>query len=85
MLGSVTGWYDGDAHTVVHRAFFLGEGKKAVERDVLSDLERLREYLKGVWRVMVIYDLVIREAGGDPDWAKECKHVFHQVFWVRYK
>jgi len=98
MLYSVAGDFDGDAQSVVHRAFFYEELKEGwkdgahrnrcageVERDILRDLERLREYLKGVWRLMVIYDLVIREAGGDPDWENECKQVFAWVFGVRYE
>jgi hypothetical protein len=98
MLYSVAGYFDGDAQSVVHRVFFFEEPMEGwkddahrnrcageVERDILSDLERLREYLKGVWRLMVIYDLVIREAGGDPDWENECKQVFAWVFKVRYE
>jgi hypothetical protein len=98
MLYSVAGYFDGDAQSVVHRVFFYEEPKEGwkdgahrnrcageVERDILSNLERLREHLKGVWKLMVIYDLVIREAGGDPDWENECKQVFAWVFGVRYE
>lgn len=98
MLYSVAGYFDGDAQSVVHRVFFFEEPKEGwkdgahrnrcageVEKDILSDLDRLKEYLKGVWRLMVIYDLVIREAGGDPDWENECKQVFSWVFGVRYQ
>jgi hypothetical protein len=98
MLYSVAGYFDGDAQSVVHRVFFFEEPKEGwkdgahrtrcaggVERNILSDLERLGEYLKGLWRLMVIYDLFIREAGGDPDWETECEGVLACVFGVRYE
>jgi hypothetical protein len=90
MLQSVAGRYDGDAQTLVHRQFFLGDldrsfGCGEVPRgDLLEDLEQLTEYLKGVWRVMVTYDVVIREAGGDPKWEKECEFTIAYMFKVRY-
>ncbi|RDW73662.1 hypothetical protein BP5796_07104 [Coleophoma crateriformis] len=87
MLRSVAGNYDGDAQCLVHRDFFCTkEGQHYTSpnvpyKDVLAEenMGAVREYLKGVWRVMVIYDIVIREAGGDPDWD----HEFNSVF--RYK
>lgn len=39
-------------------------------------MEALREYLKGVWRALVVYDIVIGEAGCDPDWDNELSCVF---------
>jgi hypothetical protein len=91
MLMDVAGSYDGDAQTLVHRVFFLGDPGESFgwrdvpERDVLVDMERVREYLKGVWRVMVTYDVVIREAGGDPAWEKECEFAFSNILGVRYE
>jgi hypothetical protein len=91
MLRNVAGSYDGDAQTLVHRVFFLGGPAESYwwgqtsSRDVLGDLEVLREYLKGIWRVMVIYDVIIREAGGDPTWEKECEWAFNAMFGVRYE
>jgi hypothetical protein len=35
--------------------------------------------------VMVIYDVVIREVGGDPTWEKECEWAFNAMFGVRYE
>jgi hypothetical protein len=90
MLQSVAGRYDGDAQTIIHRLFLLGDpvisfGHAEVsKKDVLVDLEKLIEYLKGVWRVMITYDVVIREAGGDPRWEKECEFAFSFMFGVRY-
>jgi hypothetical protein len=91
MLSNVAGSYDGDAQTLVHRVFFLGDPAESSwwgqtsSRDVFGDLEGLREYLKGIWRVMVIYDVVIREAGGDPTWEKECEWAFNTMFRVQYE
>jgi len=91
MLRNVAGSYDGDAQTLVHRVFFLGDPAKLYgwgetpSRDVLGDLEGLSEYLKGVWRVMVTYDVVIREAGGDPTWERECEWAFRGMFGVRHE
>lgn len=55
------------------------------DRDVLEDLEALREYLKGIWRVMVVYDMLVKEAGGDPNWEKECKVAFWFLFAVKWE
>jgi hypothetical protein len=51
-------------------------------RDVLVDLEKLIEYLKCAWRVMITYDVVIRDAGGDPRWEKECDFAFRYMLGV---
>lgn len=91
MLYSVAGQYDGDAQTLVHRHFFYSnhespdEAQGTPSRDVMADVEGLREYLKGVWRVMVVYDVVIREAGGDPEWERECDQVLSGMFGVPWK
>ncbi|KAK8023771.1 hypothetical protein PG993_011837 [Apiospora rasikravindrae] len=77
LLGSVAGEYDGDAQNLVHWDYFFTRGEDDYNRDevkdVLADMEGLREYLKGVWRILVVYDLVVREAGGDPELAEMCK------------
>jgi len=36
-------------------------------------MEGLKEYLKGIWRILAVYDLVVREAGGDPGLEEMCK------------
>lgn len=88
MLSSVAGSYDGDAQTLVHREFFLGDSSTAatfgdtLNIDVVGDMEKLKEYLKGIWRVMITYGIVIREAGGDPNWEVECRDAFGQMFGV---
>lgn len=83
LLGSVAGTYDGDGQNLVHWEFFrsreegqFGQYDMGTDKDVLEDMEALREYLKGIWRVMVTYDVVIREAGGDPEWEKACMDAF---------
>jgi hypothetical protein len=48
-------------------------------RDIFEDMQGVKEYLKGVWRVMVTYDVIIREAGGDPTWQKECEGFFGYI------
>ena len=92
MLGSVACTYDMDAHTLPHREFFLAKpcpkqdiGVQITQpkKDVLGDMDELKEYLKGVWRIMVTYDLIIREEGGDPDWEGEFKRALWQMFSVR--
>jgi hypothetical protein len=91
MLMAVAGSYDGDAQTLVHRVFFLGNSTQSFgwrdvpTNDVLANLDVAREYLKGVWRVMITYDVVIRETGGDPMWEEECEMVFQSILGVRYE
>lgn len=91
MLTAVAGSYDGDAQTLVHRVFFLGDSAQTFgwrdvpTNDVLADMDVAREYLKGIWRVMITYDVVITEAGGDPMWEEECEMVFQSILGVRYE
>lgn len=90
MLSAATGRYDDDAQNLVHCAFFCARGAdgageprwagEAEAKDVLADLEGLREYLKGVWRILVVYDLVAREAGGDPGLEEVCKTSLSRSF-----
>ncbi|KAK6858642.1 hypothetical protein PG995_005206 [Apiospora arundinis] len=84
MLHSVAGTYDGDAQNLVHWDFFYPLTEDSWEydkpKDVLADIAALQEYLKGVWRVLVVYDLVIREAGGDPALEIECRAALNNFF-----
>lgn len=77
MLNSVAGTYDGDSQNLVHWDFFYNRIELGWDhenpKDILEDREALAEYLKSIWRVLVVYDLVIREAGGDPDLEGECR------------
>lgn len=77
LLNSVAGLYDGDAHCLVHWDYFYTRGEDDYNhddvKDVLADMEGLKEYLKGVWRILVVYDLLAREAGADPALEKMCK------------
>ena len=75
VLDSVTGTYDGDGQNLVHREFLLTEsaasrGPQRRKRHVFANLDALREYLKAVWRIMVVYHAVICEAGGEPGWEE---------------
>lgn len=96
MLYNVAGSYDGDAHTTPHRWFFLSQRgtypvtgnfvdwrESKASKDVMADTAALREYLKGVWRLLVIYDVVIREAGGDPDWEQEFQSCLRAKFGMK--
>ncbi|KAK7949036.1 uncharacterized protein PG986_009922 [Apiospora aurea] len=74
MLNTVAGSYDGDAQNLPHWDFYYPRGERSWDRkntkDVLADRDALAEYLKGVWRVLAIYDLVLTEAGGIRIWKR---------------
>lgn len=59
--------------------------KEMVEPDVLVDMNACQEYLKKLWRIMVIYDLVIREEGEDPDWVEEVIRLFSREYGIHYE
>ncbi|KAK8877513.1 hypothetical protein PGQ11_002459 [Apiospora arundinis] len=84
LLSSVAGEYDGDAQNLVHWDYFYPRGvddwDRSHAKDVLADMEGLKEYLKGVWRILVVYDLVVREAGGDPGLEEMCKTTLNISF-----
>ncbi|KAK7955173.1 hypothetical protein PG988_015867 [Apiospora saccharicola] len=85
MLGSVAGTYDGDAQNLPHWDFYYPRLEDMSwddknPKDVLADREALAEYLKGVWRVLVIYDLVLNEAGGDSDLETQCRYAINDNF-----
>lgn len=85
LLCRVAGSYDGDAQTLVHRVFLLGDAGEPFghggvpNRDILEDIDGVRDYLKGIWRIMVTYDVVVREVGGDPAWEEECEMVLSGI------
>ncbi|KAK8011997.1 amidase [Apiospora arundinis] len=84
MLDSVAGSYDGDAQNLPHWDFYYPRVERRWDRkspkDVLADREALAEYLKGVWRVLVIYDLILREAGGNSDLETQCRQAINDNF-----
>lgn len=84
MLDSVAGTYDGDTQNLIHWDFFLPRTEDSWDldtpKDILADKETLVEYLKGVWRNLVIYDMVIREAGGDSELESRCKFALNASF-----
>ncbi len=53
--------------------------------DWMADMERTKEYLKMLWRVLVAYDLVCRETGKDPEWVDECLWAFRELFHMPYE
>lgn len=80
----VCGSSDFDEQTRVHRGFLWegGEerGKGGEFVDLMGDLGRVREYMSALWRLMVVYDFVVREAGGDPMWEREVMGSLWMVF-----
>lgn len=83
LLSYLIGSYDGCANTFVHRDFFIApegcgplfEGAPQYcpgsQRDVFADITAIREYLKGLWRLMVTFDVIIGDAGDQFDWERE--------------
>lgn len=84
MLRSVAGSYDGDAQNLPHWEFYYPRDETSWDernpKDVLADREALAEYLKGVWRTLVIYDLVLTEAGGSSDLEMICRQAINDNF-----
>lgn len=84
MLRSVAGSYDGDTQNLPHWDFYLQRTENGWDetklRDVLTDRGALVDYLKAVWRVLVIYVVVLREAGREPDLARYCKIALKDLF-----
>ncbi|KAK7911123.1 hypothetical protein PG985_013604 [Apiospora marii] len=84
MLRSVAGNYDGDAQNLPHWDFYYPRDQGGWDdknpKDVLADREALAEYLKGIWRTLVIYDLVLTEAGGSSGLETQCRHAINDNF-----
>jgi hypothetical protein len=84
LLGNVADTCDGDAQNLVHWDFFYRRTESFWEigksKDVMADRAALAEYLKGLWRVLVMYDMILREAGHAPDWEALCKWLIRVVF-----
>ena len=64
-----------------HRTFLFPQWKRAYEkqdtvRDATSDGSELREYLKGLWRVLVAYEVFWKEMGIDIDWEELLAYTF---------
>lgn len=84
MLSSVAGTYDGDPQNLMHWDFYLERSDRSWDqdrlRDVLADRAALADYLKALWRVLVVYVVVLREAGREPDMARYCKIALKDLF-----
>ncbi|KAH6665400.1 hypothetical protein B0J14DRAFT_231592 [Halenospora varia] len=61
---------------------FLNRGQSF---HVLSDMGACEEYIKFLWRIMVVYDFVVREVGTDPDIAHETLCIFQSMFEIPYE
>ncbi|KAK3811384.1 MAG: hypothetical protein JOS17DRAFT_496400 [Linnemannia elongata] len=63
---------DGDAQMPMHRSFFCDLNKEGqfVPRDIFSDMERMKEYLKLCFAVLYRYDMAAKEYGKEVDWLR---------------
>lgn len=84
LLGDVANTCDGDAQNLVHWHFFYRRTDSFWEigksKDIMADRGALTEYLKGLWRVLVVYDMVLREAGHVLNWEALCKWLINVVY-----
>ena len=72
----------------MHRKFLFPQWKGEYEkqetiRDVTCEGNELREYLKGLWRVLVGYEVFWKEMGVDIDWEELLAYAFWSRFHVR--
>lgn len=95
MVDDCTASWDSTGCTGVHAEFLRGGGlrvhppldQRQADIDVLADGEKLVEYLKGLWRILVVYDLLIKEISDDgegEDWEEEVVRVMSAIFGVPY-
>jgi len=56
------------------------KAKLKMEADPLEDGDALREYLRGLWKVMVLYDVLQREIGREVEWEKLVSEVLIELF-----
>lgn len=84
LLRTVAGSYDGDTQNLPHWDFYLRRTATGWDdeqlKDVLADRAALVDYLKSTWRVLVIYVVVLREAGREPDIERYCKSALNDSF-----
>lgn len=55
-------WYNSEQ--IMHRPYFFpkwNSGEEELVLDPLDDVKGLREYLKGLWRILVFYEMIWRE------------------------
>jgi len=81
-----------NSEQLMHRAFLFPQWddlseKPETVRDVMSEGEgdELREYLKGLWRVFVAYEVFWKEVGIDVDWEdllSKWLWMWFRVEWV---
>ena len=70
----------------MHRTFLFPQWRVVYEkqetvRDVLSKGDELREYLKGAWRILVIYEVFWKEMGIDIEWEE----LLADTCWLKFK
>jgi len=70
----------------MHRTFLFPQWRVVYEkqetvRDVLIEGDELREYLKGAWRILVIYEVFWKEMGIDIEWEE----LLADTCWLKFK
>jgi len=76
-------WYNSEQ--MMHRPFLFPEWNGKYERpdqvrDVMSEAKELSEYLKGLWRTLVVYNVVWREMGVEVEWES----LIANALWSRF-
>lgn len=77
-------WHtDTPSRALLHDNYF-GDGGTKFFADPLADMDAVQEHLKRLWRMVTVYDLVLREAGHDPDIEYLVLETFGKIFAIPY-
>ena len=87
-MGSLASSNYYNSEQLMHRTFLFPQWQGAYEkqesvRDVLSEGYELRQYLKGLWRVLVVYEVFWKEIGVDIEWEELLAYTFSYKFYVQ--
>lgn len=77
-------WHiDTPSRALLHDAYF-GDGGTKFFANPLADMDGIQQHLKKLWRMITVYDLVLREAGHDPEIEYLVLEAFGKIFGIPY-
>ena len=90
LLAEITNPHKYQAQTAIFQYFLLPkesdeQSAKGLENDPLADIPALKEFLKSMWKVLVICDMIYKDIGKTINWEWCVLDSLHELFRANYR